>query len=93
MRVFFSMKDAVRCESNEISHHLLKRKESIALCYSAEVLAILVSIGVEDKSSELVHTLRVRYLRMFLEVSVNDAGETVIIVSLIFILSLGKMNL
>ena len=86
MGVFLAIKDAVGREFDEIGHHLLEREKSIALSHSAEVLTVLIGVRVEDKSGELVHALRVRYLRVLLEISVNNAGEAVVIVSLILVL-------
>lgn len=93
MRVFLSIKNTVGRELDEIGHHLLKGEESIAFCDSSEVLAIFIGVWVEDKSCELVHALRVWNLRVFLEVNVDDASQTVVIIRLLLVFYFRKVDL
>lgn len=93
MSKFFSIEQSIRCILQEISHDGFKAEIGITLGHPSEILTILISKRIEDKSYYLIHSLGVCDLWMFFEIEKDDAGQAIIVISSIPILHFRKMNI
>lgn len=59
---------------------LLKAKEGIAFCYSAEVFAIFIGKTIEDKSRQLIHSLAISKPWIYFQEYIDYPCQTIVVV-------------